>query len=226
VSVELETTRARLPVPGQFSLRALFIATLVSAVVFAVLMPIVRGWPTEFQLHFVRVAAACIALPAALYALQSWRQRKLEREGGELLAYFPGKSAKMAAVTGIALYLAGFANWVWMLHLSASHGSELPDAWNLVMLGAFFNSGSLWAYGARGIQLRDRGLIYQSVRFDWRGINRFTWPNDCKLVLYLASRTVFAIPIPAGVRETIERMLLIKTAQTRDSANSAGLPDQ
>ena len=135
MSTEPETTSETPPVPGQFSLRALFIATLVSAVVFAVLVPIVRGWPTEFQVHFVGVAAACIAYPAALYAFQSWRQRKLERDSGALLAYFPGKSAKMAAVFGIALYLVGFANWVWMLNLSASHGRELPDAWNFVLLG-------------------------------------------------------------------------------------------
>jgi hypothetical protein len=213
VSTESETSRATPPVPGQFSLRALFVATLVSAVVFAVLVPIVRGWPTEFQVHFVCVAVACVAFPALLYAWQARHQRKLERESGELLAYFPGKSAKMAAVSGIALYLAGFANWFWMLHLSASHGGELPTAWNLLMLGAFFNSASLWAYGARGIQLRDRGLIFHSVRFDWRVINRWTWPNDGKLVLYLASRTVFAMPVPAGARETIEGVLHAKTAR-------------
>ena len=193
-----KTTNARLPIPGQFSLRALFIATLVSAVVFAVLVPFVRGWPTDFQLHFVRVAAACVVLPAALYAWQAWHQQKLERASGELLAYFPGKSARMAAICGIAIYLLGFAIWVWRLNFSASQGRELPDAWNLVVLGAFLNSSSLWAYGAHGIQLRDRGLIFQSVRFDWREINRFTWPNDGKLVLYLASRTVFAMPVSPG----------------------------
>jgi hypothetical protein len=217
VSTELEkTTSATLPIPGQFSLQALFIATVVSAVVFAVLVPIVRGWPTEFQLHFVRAAAGCIAFHAAIYAFQSWRQRKLERASGELLAYFPGKSAKIAAISGMGLYLVGFANWVWMLHLSASHGRELPDAWNLLMLGAFINSGSLWAYGARGIQLRDRALVFHSMRIEWRQINRFTWPNDGKLVLYLASRTVFAMPVPAGAREMIERVLLMKTAQSID----------
>ena len=181
----------------------------------------VRAWPKEFQIHFVRVAVACVAFPAALYAWQAWHQRKLERASGELLAYFLGKSAKMAAISGIAVYLVGFANWIWMLNLSANHGREVPDAWNLIVLGAFFNSGSLWAYGARGIQLRDRGLIFQSLRFDWHEINRFTWPNDGKLVLYLASRTVFAMPIPAGAVETIERLLLMKTEQSIDSPTPA-----
>jgi hypothetical protein len=212
VSIESETSRKALPVPGQFSLRALFMATLISAVVFALLLPIVRRWPADYQLHFVQIAVACVAIPAALFALQSWRQRKMERESGELLAYFPGKSAKMTSVLGIALYLMGFAIWVWRLNHSATHGRELP-AWNFVMLGAFFNSFSLWVYAARGIQLRDRGLIFQSVRVDWQQINRFTWPNDRSLVLYLASRNVFPMPIPAGARATIEPVLQAKTTR-------------
>lgn len=127
----------------------------------------------------------------------------------------------MAAITGIACYLVGFAIWVWRLNFSATHGRELPDAWNLVVLGAFFNSGSLWAYGARGIQLRDRGLILQSMRIEWRQINRFTWTKDRSLVLYLANRTVFPMAIPAGAREFIEPVLQAKTARPRNQS----LPD-
>jgi hypothetical protein len=221
MSTDSETTSKTPPVPGQFSLRGLFIATLVSAMVFALLMPLVRRWPTDHQLHFLLVAVACIALPAALYAFQSWRQRKLERESGELLAYFPGNAAKVATNFGIAMYLMGFVSWVWILNLTASHGREPPETWRFVVLGAFFNSGSLWAYGARGIQMRDRGLIFQSVRFEWREINRWTWPNDGKLVLYLSSRTVYAMPVPTGARETIEHLLQAKTAQPLNSPTNA-----
>jgi hypothetical protein len=216
VSLESETTRSALPVPGQYSLRALFIATLVSAVVFAVLMPMVRSWPTNHQLHFVRVATACVAFPAALFAFQSWRQRKMERESGELLAYFPGKSARFATIFCIAWYLMSIANWLVLLDLSASEGHDPPGMWNFVVLAAFANSGSLWIYGARGIQLRDRGLIFQGVRFDWSDINRFTWRNDGKLVLFVASRMVFDIPIPPGARETLDHVLQTKTGQSID----------
>ena len=114
----------------------------------------------------------------------------------------------------------GFALWVWRLDFAASHGRELP-AWNFVMLGAFINSGSLWAFGSRGIQVRDRGLVFQTVRFNWCEINRFSWPKDGKLVLYLVGRMVFAIPIPPGARETIERVLLMKTAPSIDAPTPA-----
>jgi hypothetical protein len=66
----------------------------------------------------------------------------------------------------------------------------------------------------RGIQLRERGLIFGNVRLEWRQINRFTWPNDNKLVIYLTSRTMVPIPIPAGARKTIDQVLRMKTART------------
>jgi hypothetical protein len=220
VSTESETSRATLPVPGQFSLRALFVATLVSAVVFAILVPIVRRWPTDFQRHFVLVAAACVVLPATLYAFQSWRLRKLERESGELLAYFPGKSARLAIVVSVAWYLLALGHWVWFIDHAARDGGDLPLDWYFVVLAAFLNSGSLWAYSARGIQLRDRALIFQIRRFNWHEINRVTWPNDRSLVLYLASRNVFAMPVPAGARKTTERVLLQKMRQTTNQSHS------
>jgi hypothetical protein len=206
------------PPPGQFSLQTLFWVSLFVAVACAIVMPIVRGWPHEFQLRFALTLTIYFGIVGLCSILIIRSQRVARRKSGTLLFFVKHGSPRGERVSFFTFNGFIWIAWFFQMHLMATDG-ELRTV-NFFTLHIVFHAANLTIFifaGMRGIQFREHAIVSGMARIKWSDISRYSWGPGSTLVIFIKSvrAAVQLGSVPPDQRAAVEALLDEQLARAR-----------
>ncbi len=199
-----------LPQVGQFSLQALFYVSLFAAIACAIVMPIVRSWPVEFQWRFALTLGIYFGIVGLTAILFIRSQRVARRNSGSLLLFVPHGSPRGERGYFFTFTVITWLVWFLQMHLMAT-GSQ-PKTINFISLYVVFHAVNVTIFifaGMRGVQFREHAIVSGKTRVEWTDISRFSWGPHSTLVVFIKSgRAVVPLGgIPPDQRPGVEAIL-------------------
>ncbi len=208
------------PPPGQFSLQTLFYVSLFVAVACAIVMPIVRGWPVEFQWRFALTLGIYFGIVGLCSILVIRSQRVARRKSGTLLLFVKHGSPRGERVSFFTFTGFMWLGWFWQMHLMATGG--LSNTVDLFSLYIVFHAANVTIFifaGMRGIQFREHAIVSGMVRVQWSDISRYSWGPGSTLVVFIKSvrAAVQLGGVPSDQRAAVEALLDEQLARVRSA---------
>lgn len=203
----------------QFRLRSLFVATLVVAILSALVAPWVRDFTREQWGRLGALVGAALLFPSIYLGILIVRRWKVERKGGRLLLRTSVMPGQMWLRTAYPLvFLIGFTAFFFLV---ARNWVLKPGdlAWSFVPVLAFASLGnaglshllllSCTQLDSAPLEVREHGLILAAFRFvPWEMVCDHRWEGRrfSQLLLHLRHEVV-ALQIGRRDRAPLDRLL-------------------
>ncbi|NLS97315.1 MAG: hypothetical protein GXX96_34690 [Planctomycetaceae bacterium] len=201
----------------QFSIRALLIAMVLTAVGLAAGLPVIRSWDSPTRFHFLLdalVVSACFILSLVHRCAA---RRRVERLVGKVVFKVAAHGLRFARIQWIALLLLYVAAAIYMA-ASRAHRAT-PAAYDLLdwlhplfvgLVASLLMTHCWWNTGPGVVELAKNGLIEAATRFTpYHRLATFRWDRWAVDTLVLSShnRQFTQITVPRAERERIVRLL-------------------
>ncbi len=224
-----ETTEAR------FSMRSLFVAMAVVALLSAILGPLVRGLEPDEQTRLLATWAIWLTATLSWIGFQARRRFQAERLAGATLLRLPMFDEKVGSAVPARWWfnvLAGACLSVWMLFIVSHSVLKWSANPNLLYIGLWGALG-MWfvtkiatsAWWRNNIRFCEGGVLWDTHVVKWDYIIQHRWNESSNKVLELKGidqrnrEVAWKIPIPGDRREEIQSLFSAKMP-TGDAAPS------
>jgi hypothetical protein len=207
----------------QFSLRSIFVVTLVAAIASALLAP----WLKD-GVAWRGVAAWCCAYVATL-VIVCWRRIRLERNSGDLLL----RCERHGWTRGSLLQALAFPLLITISYLQIIWRPSQVDNGlfaNIVIYGALCAWATVTVWwrlipGKLPLELFERGIVVGCLGLrSWRDVLRYEWvknpTNSLRIQLHYMRIEVI---VPPGDREAVEATLAAHVVPRSSSSPDARL---
>jgi len=202
-----------MPSSTQYSLRSLFVLTLLVGVVAAIVAPLVRSWNTERQLLFAAQAGISTAMTVVALVMLSFRRYAVEQRTGRLLQRLARRRTLLKRVGQAALAaflaIAVVAQWIVQSEERFNFAGTLQQGFLLSGFSADLIATHWWNVGPDVVELREQGLVRRGL-FDtpWSRVTRCYWNRYFPDVLMVVVERfdTWELNVPPRDREAVEQV--------------------
>ena len=203
---------------NQFTIRHLFLMTIVASIVCGFLSAFIRKLPEEEQFGGAIFLVVSLILIGVILFVSSYRRSLAIRAAGRRLYITRRGVTSWYHVSGIAVCVGTLVFLALMMKFMLS-ANELgwPIVWNYIYLlwimGAYGSkylmSVFFWKADTNSIDVRENGIIYGFyLSLPWKMLSGFKWNSYTKYLMLFYENNFLEYHVPKECRDELEKALL------------------